>query len=63
MVVVPERVSVHSVLETDVQPDHELKLLLPAVGDRLKIMVEPELAVTVKGAVPEAGSDPGWARW
>jgi hypothetical protein len=56
-------VRVHSVLDTDVHPDHELKLLLPAVGDGVKIMVEPEVAVTVKGVVPEAGSDPGWARW
>jgi hypothetical protein len=40
--------------ETEEHPDHELKLLPPAVADAPKIIVVPELSVTVNAVVPKA---------
>jgi len=38
--------------EVDVHPDHELKLLLPAVAGAPKAIVVPELSVSVNVVVP-----------
>ena len=40
--------------ETEVHPIHELKLFPPAVAGAPKIIVVPELSVTVKVVIPLA---------
>jgi hypothetical protein len=50
----PETVTVQFAPETEEHPDHELKLLPPAVADAPKIIVVPELSVTVNAVVPKA---------
>jgi hypothetical protein len=52
MVVFPETVTVQFCPETDVQPDHEPKLLLPAVVGAWKMYVEPELNVSENEVLP-----------
>jgi hypothetical protein len=47
-----ETVTVQFAPDTDVHPDHELKLLLPAVAGAPKTIVVPELSVNVKVVVP-----------
>jgi hypothetical protein len=50
----PETVTVQFAPETDVHPDHELKLFPPAVAGAPKITVVPELSVRLNVVVPVA---------
>jgi hypothetical protein len=50
----PETVTVQVAPATDVHPDHELKLLPPAVAGAPKYIVVPELSVSVNDVVPVA---------
>jgi hypothetical protein len=48
----PETVTVQFAPLADVHPDHELKLLFPAVAGAPKTIVVPELSVSVNVVVP-----------
>jgi hypothetical protein len=52
IVTLPETVTVQLAPETEEHPDHELKLLLPAVAGAPKTIVVPELSVSVSVVVP-----------
>jgi hypothetical protein len=52
IVTLPDTVSVQVAPETEVHPDHELKLLPPAVAGAPKAIVVPEASVSVKLVVP-----------
>jgi hypothetical protein len=54
IVTLPETVTVQFAPDTEVQPDHELKLLLLAVAGAPKIIVVPALSVTENVVVPVA---------
>jgi hypothetical protein len=43
---------VHVAPVADVQPDHEVKLLFPAVAGALNNIVVPEFSVTLNDVVP-----------
>lgn len=53
-----ETVTVQELLEVEVQPDHELKLLLAVVAGAVKLTVVPELSVRVNGVVPVVTGTP-----
>jgi hypothetical protein len=50
----PETVTVQFAPEVEVHPDHELKLVVPAVAGAPKIIVVPELSESVKVVMPVA---------
>jgi hypothetical protein len=50
----PETVNVQVAPDTEVHPDHELKLFPPAVACAPKNIVVPELSVSVNDVVPVA---------
>jgi hypothetical protein len=52
IVTFPETVTVHVAPVADVQPDHEVKLLFPAVAGALNNIVVPEFSVTLNDVVP-----------
>jgi hypothetical protein len=52
IVTLPETVTVQFAPEAEVHPDHELKLLPPAVAAAPKYIVVPELSVSVNVVVP-----------
>lgn len=52
MVTLPETFTEHIAPVTEVQPDHEPKVLVPAVAGAPKIIVVPELSVSVNGVIP-----------
>jgi len=51
-VTLPDTVTVQFAPKAELHPDHELKLLLPAVAGALKVSVVPELSVSAAADVP-----------